>query len=45
MIPGRRNMLPIQADAPGVYAGQCAEYCGGPHALMGFIVVAHEPAA
>jgi cytochrome c oxidase subunit 2 len=45
MVPGRRNMLPIQADAPGVYAGQCAEYCGGPHALMGFVVVAHEPAA
>jgi cytochrome c oxidase subunit II len=45
MVPGRRNVLPIQADAPGVYAGQCAEYCGGPHALMGFVVVAHEPAA
>ncbi len=45
MVPGRRNLLPIQADAPGVYAGQCAEYCGGPHALMGFVVVAHEPAA
>jgi len=34
----------IQADRPGVYSGQCAEYCGGPHALMGFVVVAHEPA-
>ncbi|WP_152663929.1 cytochrome c oxidase subunit II [Sphingomonas sp. SRS2] len=45
MVPGRRNALPIQADAPGVFAGQCAEYCGGPHALMGFVVVAHEPAA
>ena len=44
MIPGRRNTLPIQADAPGVFPGQCAEYCGGPHALMGFVVVAHEPA-
>ena len=45
MVPGRRNILPIQADAPGVFAGQCAEYCGGPHALMGFVVVAHDPAA
>lgn len=45
MIPGRRNILPIQADAPGVFGGQCAEYCGGPHALMGFVVIAHEPAA
>ena len=44
MIPGRRNFVKIQADRPGVYSGQCAEYCGGPHALMGFVVVAHEPA-
>ena len=45
MIPGRRNVMKIQADKPGVFGGQCAEYCGGPHALMGFVVVAHEPAA
>jgi len=44
MVPGRRNTMPIQADAPGVFSGQCAEYCGGPHALMGFVVIAHEPA-
>ncbi|HET9810487.1 MAG TPA: cytochrome c oxidase subunit II [Sphingomicrobium sp.] len=43
MVPGRRNLMKIEADAPGVYPGQCAEYCGGPHALMGFVVVAHEP--
>ena len=43
MIPGRRNVLRIQADEAGVFGGQCAEYCGGPHALMGFVVVAHEP--
>ena len=42
MIPGRRNPMVIQADKPGVYGGQCAEYCGGPHALMGFVVVAHS---
>ncbi|MFN3352861.1 MAG: c-type cytochrome [Brevundimonas sp.] len=45
MIPGRTNILRLQADAPGAYGGQCAEYCGGPHALMGLVVVAHEPAA
>jgi cytochrome c oxidase subunit 2 len=45
MIPGRTNLLRIQADRPGTYGGQCAEYCGGPHALMGFVVVAHEPEA
>jgi cytochrome c oxidase subunit 2 len=43
MIPGRTNRLLIQADKPGTYKGQCAEYCGGPHALMGFVVVAHTP--
>ncbi|MFC3711193.1 cytochrome c oxidase subunit II [Sphingoaurantiacus capsulatus] len=44
MIPGRLNRLRLQADRAGVYGGQCAEYCGGPHALMGFTVVAHDPA-
>lgn len=44
MIPGRRNVLRLQADTPGTYAGQCAEFCGGPHALMGLVVVAHAPA-
>ena len=43
MIPGRRNVLRIQADQPGVYSGQCAEYCGGAHALMAFVVIAHAP--
>lgn len=43
MVPGRRNRMLIQADRMGVYGGQCAEYCGGPHALMGFAVVAHAP--
>ncbi|WP_129791305.1 cytochrome c oxidase subunit II [Sphingosinicella sp. CPCC 101087] len=43
MVPGRRNLIRIQADRPGTYAGICAEYCGGPHALMGFLVVAHAP--
>lgn len=44
MIPGRRNLMRIQADAPGVYRGQCAEYCGGPHAFMAFVVIAMPPA-
>jgi cytochrome c oxidase subunit 2 len=42
MIPGRENRLVLQADRPGTYRGQCAEYCGGQHALMAFVVVAHE---
>jgi cytochrome c oxidase subunit 2 len=44
MIPGRRNLLRLRANEPGVHGGQCAEYCGGPHALMGLVVVAHPPA-
>ncbi|MPZ42676.1 MAG: c-type cytochrome [Betaproteobacteria bacterium] len=44
MIPGRVNRLVWQASRAGVYRGQCAEYCGGPHGLMGLIVIAEDPA-
>jgi len=44
MIPGKVNRLVLEAREPGVYRGQCAEYCGGPHALMAFYAIA-EPAA
>lgn len=44
MIPGRTNRLKLQADKAGLYGGQCAEFCGGAHSLMGFMVVAHEAA-
>src|SRR5688572_2687116 len=40
MIPGRVNRMVIQADRPGIYRGQCAEYCGLQHALMAFDVIA-----
>lgn len=43
MIPGRTNELVVEADRAGRYGGVCAEYCGGPHALMGFVTVAHDP--
>lgn len=39
MIPGRVNRVVIQADRPGIYRGQCAEYCGRQHGLMAFDVV------
>jgi cytochrome c oxidase subunit II len=42
-IPGRRNSLLIRADRPGVYRGQCAEYCGLQHANMAFFVIAQRP--
>jgi cytochrome c oxidase subunit 2 len=40
MVPGRTNHLQFTAAAPGLVRGQCAEYCGGAHALMAFYVVA-----
>lgn len=39
MIPGHTNTITLVADEPGVVRGQCAEYCGGAHALMAFPVV------
>ena len=45
MIPGRVNSYRFAADKPGVYRGQCAEYCGEQHANMAFYVVAMEQAA
>jgi cytochrome c oxidase subunit II len=44
MIPGRVNTSWIQADQPGDYRGQCAEYCGTQHAHMAFHVIAQTPA-
>jgi cytochrome c oxidase subunit 2 len=43
LIPGRPNELSIRAERPGVYRGQCAEFCGMQHAHMAFFVIAEEP--
>jgi cytochrome c oxidase subunit 2 len=40
LIPGRVNTLWLQIDRPGVYRGQCAEYCGLQHAHMALVIVA-----
>jgi cytochrome c oxidase subunit 2 len=40
MVPGETNEFWIQADQPGVYWGECAEFCGIQHAKMQFVVVA-----
>jgi cytochrome c oxidase subunit 2 len=45
MIPGRVTGLTLQADRPGVYRGQCAEFCGAQHANMALHVVALAPEA
>jgi cytochrome c oxidase subunit 2 len=45
LIPGRDNALTLQADRPGTYRGQCAQFCGLQHAHMALFVVAEAPAA
>jgi cytochrome c oxidase subunit II len=44
LIPGRTATIAFQADHPGIYRGQCAEFCGFQHAFMAFEVQAHTPA-
>jgi cytochrome c oxidase subunit II len=43
LIPGRDNVLDIEAEKPGIYRGQCAEFCGRQHAHMAMFVVALPP--
>lgn len=43
-VPGRVHPLVIEADEPGVYHGQCTEFCGLSHAYMQMRVVALDPA-
>jgi cytochrome c oxidase subunit 2 len=42
LIPGQTNVLMISASRPGVYRGQCAEFCGTQHAKMGLRIVAQN---
>jgi cytochrome c oxidase subunit 2 len=44
LIPGHINRLGFTVDQPGVYYGECAEYCGDSHALMRFKVIAVDEA-
>ncbi len=43
-IPGHVNVLRIEAAEPGVFEGQCAEFCGLEHAAHRFRVIAHDEA-
>ena len=43
LIPGRTNSMWFQTDKPGLYLGQCAEYCGTQHANMLIRVVVDSP--
>jgi cytochrome c oxidase subunit 2 len=40
MMPNRGNRMWLEADHPGYYWGQCAQYCGDSHAVMRFRVIA-----
>ncbi len=44
VIPGAHNTFEIQITDPGVYGGQCAEFCGLGHATMLFRIRAVSPA-
>ena len=43
MVPGRRQILWFTPESPGVYEGQCAEYCGTSHTFMAMQIVAETP--
>ncbi len=44
LVPGWHNRIRLQADQPGRYPGECAEFCGAQHAHMRLLVVAESPA-
>lgn len=43
-VPGRVHTLRMEADQPGIYAGQCTEFCGLSHAYMRMEAVALDDA-
>ena len=45
LIPGRTNTVLLDATTPGVFRGQCSEFCGLQHAHMTVEVVVERPAA
>jgi cytochrome c oxidase subunit II len=42
LIPGYASAFWFEVDKPGIYRGQCAEFCGLQHAHMSFFIIA-EP--
>jgi cytochrome c oxidase subunit 2 len=43
VVPGRMNQITLTPEAPGEYAGQCAEFCGASHANMRMRVIVDRP--
>ncbi len=44
LIPNRVNVMWLDPEMPGLYLGQCAQYCGTQHAKMLLRVYAQSPA-
>src|SRR5665213_4396262 len=44
VIPNRVNVMWIDPESPGIYLGQCAQYCGVQHAKMLIRIYADSPA-
>jgi cytochrome c oxidase subunit 2 len=40
LVPGHPTTVSFRAVQPGIFRGQCAEFCGAQHAHMRFVVVA-----
>lgn len=43
LFPGRKSVFTLHADRPGIYEGQCAEFCGAQHAKMRLSLIAVPP--
>jgi cytochrome c oxidase subunit 2 len=43
LVPGEINRVRVIADVPGVYRGECGEFCGVQHAHMRLEIVAESP--
>ena len=43
LVPGFETTMWLNAEKPGIYEGQCAEFCGAQHAHMRFAVIADAP--
>lgn len=43
LIPGHPNSMWLEAQTPGTYLGNCAEFCGLQHANMLIRVIVHPP--
>jgi cytochrome c oxidase subunit 2 len=43
VVPGQVNQITLTANEPGMYYGQCAEFCGTSHANMRFRIFVDTP--